>query len=278
MKIRIITAVIFVPLVFIVMFFLPSYVLAGVVSLICAISAYELLHAIGGTQNKRVYIYAIVAAVIIPIGAYFELLDFIFPAVLLILMSLMFMEGIIAFGTVRKVSFAQILITLFVGAIMPLMLSTLVNLKMMPGGHLFVLIPVIVAFLTDAGAYFTGMAIGKKKAFPLVSPKKTVEGCIGGLVVGILSLLIYGIIIVSTSLNEVSFWILILYGTIGAVFSQLGDLAFSIIKREFQIKDYGQLIPGHGGMLDRFDSMVFAAPALYLLVTVISAITISYYY
>ena len=69
-------------------------------------------------------------------------------------------------------------------------------------------------------------------------------------------------------------WALILYGFIGAAFTQLGDLAFSLVKREFDIKDYGRLLPGHGGMLDRFDSMVFAAPAMYLLTLVIPAITV----
>ncbi|MCL2392541.1 MAG: phosphatidate cytidylyltransferase [Oscillospiraceae bacterium] len=272
MKTRIIAAATFVPIIFIVLFFLPAYVLAGVVSLICAISAYELLHAIGGKQNERVRIYAIFSAVLIPIGAYFNLTEVVFPAVFLILMCLLFYEAIIGFKTIRKITFSQILTTLFAGALIPLMLSSLVNIKQMPEGHLLVLIPIISAFLTDAGAYFTGLAIGKKKALPLVSPKKTVEGCFGGLFIGTLSVLIFGVVIVFTTFNLVIFWALLLYGIVGAVLSQLGDLAFSLIKREFEIKDYGRLIPGHGGMLDRFDSMIFAAPAIYLLMSFFPAI------
>jgi len=271
-KTRLIAAAIFCPLLFIILFFLPTYVLAGAVALISAISAYELLHAIGGKQNERCRIYAVIAAIIIPIGAYFELTLIVFPAVFLVLMSLMFLEAIVGFRTIRKITFAQILTTLFAGTLIPLMLSGLVGIKLMPEGHLLVLIPFISAFITDGGAYFTGYVMGKKKAFPLVSPKKTVEGCVGGLIFGTLFVLIFGVIVIFTTLNIVVFRALLVYGIIGSVLSQLGDLAFSLIKREYEIKDYGRLIPGHGGMLDRFDSMIFVSPAIYLLVMLIPAL------
>ena len=274
MKTRIIVAVICLPLLFIVLFFLPPYVLTGLVSIICAISAYELLHAIWGKENDRIRIYATFAAALIPIGAYFDLTALVFPAVFLALMSLLFLEAVFVFKTIRKITFSQILIALFAGALIPLMLSSLISLKLMPEGHLFVLLPVVSAFLTDAGAYFTGMAIGKKKAFPLVSPKKTVEGCIGGLAVGTAAMLIYGFVVYAATFHEVVLWALILYGIIGAAITQLGDLSFSLIKREYNIKDYGRLIPGHGGMLDRLDSMIFTAPAMYLLTALVPAIIV----
>lgn len=274
MKTRLIAAVIFVPLIFIVLFFLPAYVLAGVVSIICAISAYELLQAILGNQNIRTRIYAAISAAIIPVGSYFEITLIVFPVVFLVLMSLMFFEAISTFGTDNKITFFQVLTTLFAGALMPLMMSSLINLKLLPGGHLLVLLPFIVAFVTDGGAYFTGVAMGKRKAFPLVSPKKTIEGCIGGLVAGTLGVALLGLIVVLSTSISVLFWALIIYGILGSVFSQLGDLTFSLIKREFEIKDYGKLIPGHGGMLDRFDSMIFVAPAIYLLVRLIPAIMV----
>lgn len=273
MKTRLIAAAIFVPLLFIILFFLPAYVLAGVVSLICAISAYELLNAIGGKRNKRIAIYAVVAAIIIPVGVVFGKIILVFPAAVLSLMSLLFFEAIKTFGTPNKITFAQILTILFAGTLIPLMLSSLIGLSLLPEGHILVLIPVTLAFLTDGGAYFSGMLFGKKKAFPIVSPKKTVEGCIGGLAAGILSMVIFGAVVYFTTSNTVVFWALIIYGIVGAVLSQLGDLAFSLVKREYEIKDYGNLIPGHGGMLDRFDSMIFVAPAMYLLVTIIPAIS-----
>jgi phosphatidate cytidylyltransferase len=273
-KERIIVAAVCLPFLFIILFFLPSYIFAALVALICAISAYELQTSIFGRGNIRICIYTTFSAALIPIGAYFNIGALVFQAVSLILMSILFVEAIIVFKTKRTITFSGILIALFGGALIPLMLSSLVSLKSMPEGRLLVLLPVISAFLTDAGAYFAGMLFGKRKAFPLISPKKTVEGCIGGLVVGVASMVIYGIIIVFTSLHAVTFWALILYGLIGGVLTELGDLAFSLIKREYNIKDYGRLLPGHGGMLDRFDSMVFTAPAIYLLMSVIPAIVI----
>jgi len=269
---RIIVAVICIPILFIVLFFLPPYVFAGVVALICAISAYELLHSIGTGRNERLNIYAVFAAALIPVGAYFEITEYVFLAVILILMVLTFIEALTVFRRKKPITFAQILVTLFGGAVIPLMLSTLVNMRNMPEGRLIVLLPVISAFITDAGAYFAGVLFGKRKAFPLISPNKTVEGYIGGMLIGTLSVIVYGIVLVFATQHYIHFWALILYGIVGAAFTQLGDLAFSMVKREYDFKDYGRLLPGHGGILDRFDSMVFAAPVMYLLMILIPAI------
>ena len=269
MRNRIIVAAICVPLLFIIVFFLPPYIFVGMVSLICAICAYELLHSIGSKRNDRVVIYSVFSAALIPVGAFFDVAETVFLAVLLVLMFLLFAEAIAVFKKTKSITLSQVLIALLGGALIPLMLSSLVFLRNMPEGHLLTLLPVISAFITDGGAYFTGVFLGKRKAFPLISPKKTVEGCVGGLVVGTLALVAYGAILVFSTTYYIHFWALIICGFIGAVFTELGDLAFSLIKREYDVKDYGRILPGHGGILDRFDSMVFAAPAIYLLVTVI---------
>jgi len=274
LKTRIIVAAVFLPLIFVVLFFLPPYVLAAIMSMVCAISAYELLRAIWGGGCLRVRIYAAFSASLVPIGVYFEILTLIFPVVFFVLMSLMFVESILAFGSEGQIAFSQVLITLFGGTLIPLLLSSLVGLRLLPQGHLLVLLPVISAFITDAGAYFTGKFLGKRKAFPLVSPNKTVEGCIGGLVIGSVAVMVFGVVVFNTTSHDVRFWALALYGVTGAVVTQLGDLAFSLIKREFNVKDYGRLIPGHGGMLDRFDSMCFTAPVMFMLMSVIPAIVV----
>ena len=274
MKERIIVAAVFVPLLFIVMFFLPPYVFAAVVAVICAVSSYELHHSIGQKGNERIGIYCVFAAVLIPVGVYFDTGLQVFTAVFLILMCLAFTEAIIGFRTIRRVTFPQIMTTLFGGAVIPFLLSCLISLRNMPDGRFFVLLPVISAFVTDGGAYFSGVIFGKRKAFPEVSPKKTVEGCIGGMVIGTAAIVLYGIVVYFSTLHDINVWALILYGLVGAFVTELGDLAFSLVKREYEIKDYGRLLPGHGGMLDRFDSMIFAAPALYLLTTAIPAIIV----
>ena len=274
MRNRIIIAAVFVPFLFIVMFFLPPYILTAIVSLICAVSAYELLNAIGGKRNDRIGIYAVFSAALIPIGAYFNFNELVFMAVFLVLMSLMFIETILAFGTIRKISFSQVLTALFGGAAIPFLLSSLVSLKNMPDGRLLVLLPVISAFVTDGGAYFTGVFFGKRKAFPRISPNKTVEGCIGGLAIGTAAIFLYAVVLAVATPHKIIFWAFLLYGVVGAALTELGDLAFSLVKREFDVKDFGRILPGHGGMLDRFDSMIFTAPSMYLLMAAIPAIIV----
>ena len=275
MKERILVAVVFVPLFFIVVFFLPPYALTAVVAIICAVCAYELLHSIGAEFSIRVTIYAVFSAAIIPVGMFFSVGELIFTAVLLILLCFTFFEAILVFKKQRQITFSHIMTTIFGGALIPYMLSTLVSFRNMQEGRIFVLLPIISAFITDAGAFFIGICLGKHGAFGRISPKKTIEGYIGGLVIGTAAMAVYGAIIFHATPYKVRFWALILYGIIGAVVAELGDLAFSLVKREFDIKDYGQILPGHGGMLDRFDSMVFSAPAMYLMVSVIPAIIVN---
>ncbi len=116
----------------------------------------------------------------------------------------------------------------------------------------------ITAWATDTCAYFTGYFLGKKKLCPTISPKKTVEGAIGGTLGAVLISGIFGYVFLKDHLVAV-----IIMGFVASVLSQTGDLTASIIKRYVGIKDYGNLIPGHGGILDRFDSILFTAPVVY---------------
>ena len=129
----------------------------------------------------------------------------------------------------------------------------------------FVWLIFISAFGCDTGAYFTGMLFGKHKLIPSLSPKKTIEGAIGGVVVGTLLAVLFGLSVETMfQLDEVNTVLLcFVTGIVGSILSQIGDLAASAIKRTVGIKDYGTLIPGHGGVLDRFDSVMFTAPAVY---------------
>jgi phosphatidate cytidylyltransferase len=117
---------------------------------------------------------------------------------------------------------------------------------------------VLSAFGSDVCAYFIGMSIGRHKLCPKISPKKTIEGAIGGVIGSILVCGIFGFYFA-----DQYFFHCLAIGAIGAVISQCGDLTASIFKRKMGIKDYGNLIPGHGGILDRFDSVLFTAPTIY---------------
>lgn len=132
-------------------------------------------------------------------------------------------------------------------------------------GELFVWLIFISAWGSDTAAYFTGVSIGKHKLCPELSPKKTIEGALGGIVGGAALSLLYGIIIKYFVAIPIVYFPIICaaIGGIGAIVSQLGDLTASSIKRYVNIKDYGKIFPGHGGVIDRFDSILFTAPLVY---------------
>ncbi len=158
------------------------------------------------------------------------------------------------------------------GMILPFMLSALIRIFVPKDGIYYIWIPFILAFASDTGAYFTGMAIGKHKLCPVVSPKKTVEGLVGGVVCAVLGMLAYGLMLQFGFHAKVNYLSLLIYGLVGSFGGVFGDLSLSVIKRQTGIKDYGNLIPGHGGILDRFDSVLVTAPlteALLLILPVV---------
>ena len=141
------------------------------------------------------------------------------------------------------------------------MLSFVYLTRMASQGLKLVWLIFIASWICDTCAYLTGMLIGKHKLTPKLSPKKSVEGAVGGVAGAALVGLLYGLII---QLNEAAWVPAVICGT-GAVISQFGDLTASAIKRNHDIKDYGNLIPGHGGILDRFDSVIITAPIVFIL-------------
>ena len=147
-----------------------------------------------------------------------------------------------------------------------LMLSCLLRLRMGDHGTVMVWLPLAISFGSDTFALFVGMACGKHKLAPHVSPKKTIEGGVGGLLGGVIGMiLLHAIGTWALGESFLSWGQILALGLLGSVIDQIGDLSFSVIKREFGVKDYGKLLPGHGGVLDRFDSVTFVAPFAYLL-------------
>ena len=114
------------------------------------------------------------------------------------------------------------------------------------------------------GAYFSGVTLGKHKLCPAISPKKTIEGSIGGIIFCIIGCVAYRLILASFHDNLPPVWIFAVLGFVVSIVSQIGDLMFSLIKRRYGLKDYGILFPGHGGVLDRFDSVIATAPLILI--------------
>lgn len=133
-------------------------------------------------------------------------------------------------------------------------------------GKLLVWYPIAAAWGTDTFAYFVGKAIGKHK-FTEVSPKKSLEGCIGGLLGGVLLTLGYTYVLNTNFDFNISYLYIVVVSMLLSIIGQIGDLAASTIKRYAGVKDFGRLIPGHGGMLDRLDSIIFVAPFAYFFLT-----------
>jgi phosphatidate cytidylyltransferase len=166
-----------------------------------------------------------------------------------------------------KLNILDCAVTLFGFFYVAFMLSFIYQLRMHPQGNYFVWLVFLSAFGCDSCAYFAGRAFGKHKLAPYLSPNKTIEGAIGGIFGGLLLSTLFGWIISKTFQIEGTNIILYcsIVGAVGAVFATFGDLAASSIKRFTLIKDFGNLFPGHGGVLDRFDSVLFAAPMMYMM-------------
>ena len=143
------------------------------------------------------------------------------------------------------------------------MLSYWMNLRIMEGGRDWVYLALFTAFANDTGAFFIGRKWGRRRLAPSISPGKTWEGASGGLLSAVLVAVVVAVILNTISVLPVEYWQVILMGCLISVFAQLGDLVESMLKRNAGVKNTGKLLPGHGGILDRFDSLIFVGPVVY---------------
>ena len=161
-----------------------------------------------------------------------------------------------------KNNITNIAVTFFGLIYIPVFFSYILFIDRMEYGKILIWLPFLTAWFSDTSAYFVGTYFGKHKLCPKVSPKKTIEGAVGGIVGCVLLSLAAGYLIVSLGYNIPIIHFAVVGAICGAT-SQIGDLSASYIKRFCEIKDYGKLIPGHGGVIDRFDSVLFTAPTVF---------------
>jgi len=270
MKTRILAAAVLVPILFLLVLVAPTILAAVVMGILLAIAAYELLYRTQLIQHARLVIYSVVMAFAVAMWSYWGAVEGYFLLLVLVFFMLLFAEMMLDHVKVRL----EMLGTCFLaGVIIPYMLSALVRILTMSIGRYVILIPFVVAFLSDAGAYFVGLKFGKHKLAPVVSPNKTIEGFFGGLAAAVVGMLIYAVILDLLPVHfSVNYPIALLYGLAGSLVGTFGDLCFSVIKRQTGIKDYGNLIPGHGGALDRLDSLVTVAPLMEALILVLPVV------
>ena len=267
---RIMVAVIFVPLIILMLFFAPSWVLPVVVSGLAMIALHEVLWSTGFVKNPKISGLAIVLAGLIPFWVFVG--ERMLPALVTLFLYVVLLFAV-AMKSHYTVTMGKMGGSFFLSIVIPYFLSTFIRIREMPDWRYYILLPFVVAWLSDAFALFAGMAFGKHKLAPELSPKKTVEGAVGGVAGSVAATLIYGFVMSACfGAAAVRYGLLILYALLGAVVAQFGDLAFSYIKRQYDIKDYGTIFPGHGGVLDRFDSVIFCAPLLEILIVYFPAI------
>ncbi|MDR0446165.1 MAG: phosphatidate cytidylyltransferase [Oscillospiraceae bacterium] len=276
MRVRIITGIAAVPLLVAALVLTPSFVTAIIIAIIVAVSAWELSGAMGIPKSVGVRVLLAATsgwfAIVFPDNAV-SLRDIWAMLFLFLLLTVLFaveMSGYERRPGKRGMKIFGVGLAGDQGValfILPIFLASMTWLRSAQHGRLLVLLPLASVFLTDAGAYFTGIFFGKHKVFPRISPNKTAEGCIGGIFIGTAAVMAYGAIAAAIAGTGVSIASLAVVGIAGAAAAEFGDLTFSYIKRLHGIKDYGKLLPGHGGMLDRFDSLVFCAPTVLILST-----------
>lgn len=260
MKTRILVAVVWVPVLAYVVLFAPSFVMMIALCILAGIGGMELQRCVSGVwRSELVGMSAIVP--VFTVVWYYER-----PAHISLLLVL---EGVVLFGYAivkgGEVKFQQIMAALFGGFAIAYSFSSFLRLEAAGINRSYLLLPFILSFGCDTFAYFTGMAIGKHKLAPKVSPKKTMEGSAGGLAGNVLCGLVFTFVMNRWLGGNARYGGMIALALACGVVAQIGDLSFSLIKREFGVKDYGRLFLAHGGVLDRFDSVLFVAPMVEIL-------------
>lgn len=186
-------------------------------------------------------------------------IEIIYSLAIPILLLVLFLQVII---TEMKTNFKDIAYTLLGILYIVLLIMFVAKINGMKNGNILIWYTILAAWGTDIFAYLVGKHFGKHK-FSKISPKKSIEGCIGGMIGGVLLMLVYTYVVNTVWAMNYSYITILIVGVILSILGQIGDFAASSIKRYVDIKDYSNLIPGHGGMLDRIDSLIFLAPFAY---------------
>lgn len=274
MKQRILVAVVGIPLLLAVLCWAPDWATALLLAALSVIAAHELLTAVCGAEKaKRWTALPAVTGALVIAAVYFSgehyadspagtVLRWLIAAAVLALL----LASVLTYGRPGALVLQDVCVMAVAGLVIPWAFSCMLQLRMLPHGAGMVLMPLVAAFCSDSAALFTGMACGRHKMAPLVSPHKTVEGALGGIAGGVVGMVIFRIVFYFCTLVLLHIGWCVVIGLAGALMGELGDLSFSVIKRQVGIKDYGRLLPGHGGVLDRFDSVLFAAPMIWMIV------------
>ncbi len=266
MKTRILTALVMAAVGIPLLIFSQYIIYPIAAGILAAFSIYEMSGVIGVRKNLALTVPAYIVTLATPIFAYLfshRVTDFIFIALLVIVAVMLYMFG---YAVVKRgeVKFADVATHFTTFTYITVAFAAITLVRYLPYGVYCFALVFVGSWVSDVFAYFVGCAIGKHKMIPEISPKKTWEGAVGGVFFTVVAFLVYGIVIslVTTDVRP-NYIVLAVLGLVLSVVSIFGDLIASLIKREHGAKDYGYIFPGHGGVLDRFDSALAVAPVLF---------------
>lgn len=258
---RILTSVVVIPVLLAVIFWKRTEVWWGMVFVASALGGWELSAMTLGRSRVHDNIIAVLSCLLLGSAVYW-LSDSHPELVLFLMVGLLMFLFLYCLYTTKTAKDAGARISgLFITAFYAGLLFPFVALlRRLPDGSWWVILALAATWLGDTGAYFAGRFLGKHKLFPEVSPKKTWEGALGGMISTMAAVLVVKI----WFLQEIVFWEALFLGVAASIIGQSGDLCESLLKRSYGVKDSGGVLPGHGGIMDRVDALVFVSPLVYV--------------
>lgn len=261
---RVLVAVIGVPVLVWVVLWAPSLVMMAALALLAGIGAGELMKCVGLDKKNALMSWTVIAAVF-SVEWYYDRPDYV-AIWWIIYVVAAFIYAIIEAGEIK---FVQTLAGIFAVVVIPYSFAAFLRMETSGIHRAYLLLPFILSFACDTFAYFAGRAFGKHKLAPKVSPKKTIEGSIGGMAGNVVCGLIFAFVMDRWFGGSIGYGAMTLLALVCSIVAQVGDLSFSLIKREFGVKDYGHLFLEHGGVLDRFDSVLFVTPVIEIILNLV---------
>lgn len=278
---RLLTAAIGVPFALLIIYLgsLSPHIISAATDIVSIMAVFEVLSAAKYTRYRSITVLSLLFSALLPLFfCYDELRSFAIPVAFVFLVILC---GA-ALMRHKEIKFEELGFIAFISICIPFSISTLAFFYFQWTDHAIFLVvyTLMAAWVADGGAYFVGTAFGKHKLCPEISPKKTWEGFFGGLITTVIFAVILGfgyeladILITGEQHYTVNISLLVIAAVVSTFLGLMGDLIASLLKRQCGVKDFGEIFPGHGGIMDRFDSVLFVAPFIYLLFKMFFPIT-----
>ena len=272
---RIITALVSLIILLPILYLSNTYVFSVAIGIVTCISLYEMFACVGLKNKNAVTFPAYLFGAVLPtLCKLAGGIDAVLPSACAVMMIYMLYLMMLAVLGHERYSIKDISMCFMTAVYIIFGFTSIQLIKEMSSNDYLYLLVFVGAWITDIFAYFSGVLFGKHKLCEAVSPKKTIEGSLGGMIFCSLSFVVFGLIFLNVEPAVWKIVALAVTGLIISIVSQIGDLVMSLIKRHYGIKDFGKLFPGHGGMLDRFDSIIAVALTLFILISTVEIFNI----